>query len=115
VQDFRKLAVWHNACDVAVIVYRLTASYPSAERYGPVAQLRSSAISVSSNIAEGCGRRGAGELSRFLEIAIGSCSELESQLSQRLGYLLDEPGALEAVTRLKKQVIKLQQRVDQRR
>jgi four helix bundle protein len=113
------LAVWHNACDVAVIVYRLTASYPSAERYGLVAQLRSSAISVSSNIAEGCGRRGAGELSRFLEIAIGSCSELESQLivSQRLGYLLEEPGgaALVAVTRLKRQVIKLQQRVDQRR
>jgi four helix bundle protein len=87
--DYKQLSVWKFAHLFALGVYRGTESFPTAERFGLVAQLRRAAVSVVSNIAEGSGRRGDREFARFLRIAYGSTCEVESQLllSRDLGYL----------------------------
>jgi len=88
-RDFRDLAVWQKSHRFAVDVYRATASFPHEERYGLRAQLRRSATSVPTNIAEGCGRNGERDFARFLSMAAGSASEAEYLLllSLELGYL----------------------------
>lgn len=88
-QDFRNLKVWHKAHAATLDVYRITRTFPADERFGVVSQARRAAASIGANIAEGCGRRGDGELSRFLQIAMGSASELEYHLllSKDLEYL----------------------------
>jgi four helix bundle protein len=79
VQNFRDLKVWGKAHRLALDVYRATRPFPREERYGLTSQLRRSATSVPSNIAEGCGRS-QGDFGRFVQIALGSASELEYQL-----------------------------------
>ena len=76
-----KLAVADRAMAMAVEVYRLTNHFPSSERFGLSAQMRRAAVSVGSNIAEGCGRSGDRDFVRFLEIARGSTTELAFQLT----------------------------------
>jgi four helix bundle protein len=89
VQSPTRLRVYHEAEELAVLVYQLTGSLPAEERYGMVQQMRRAGVSVASNIAEGCGRAGNRELVRFLTIALGSATELECQLriARRLGYI----------------------------
>ena len=79
-QDFRKLAVWQRSHQLALDVYARTASFPKEELYGLTSQLRRASTSVPANIAEGCGRGGGADLARFLQIAMGSASELEYHL-----------------------------------
>jgi len=79
-KDFRKLQVWEKAHQLGLALYQVTASFPRDETYGLVSQIRRAAASIPSNIAEGCGRDGDPELSRFCIIARGSASELEYQL-----------------------------------
>lgn len=90
-QDFRDLKVWHKAHAVTLAVYRTTMSFPREEVYGLTSQIRRCGVSVSANIAEGCGRDGNVELARFCEIAMSSASELEYHLllAHDLGYLPD--------------------------
>jgi len=90
-RDFRELKVWEKAHRLSLEVYRRSNSFPAEERFGLTAQLRRSAVSIGSNIAEGCGREGERELSQFLRIAAGSVSELEYQLllARDLDYLTD--------------------------
>jgi len=78
--DFRKLEVWQKSQHLVASIYRLTSAFPSTERYGLCAQMRRAAVSVSANLAEGCGRMGDTELRRFVRISLGSLSELECQL-----------------------------------
>lgn len=79
-QRFRKLLVWSEGVALARAIYRLTAEFPSEERFGLTAQLRRAAVSVPSNIAEGSVRRSRKDFCRFLEIALGSLAEIETQL-----------------------------------
>jgi len=79
-KNFRDLEVWQKAHEVTLAVYKATATYPSEELYGLTSQMRRCSVSVAANIAEGCGRRGNGEFHRFLQIAMGSASELEYHL-----------------------------------
>lgn len=90
--NFRQLSIWKRAHSFALEVHRCTGSFPVTERYGLAAQMRRAAISVVSNIAEGCGRHHDRELAYFLRIARGSVRELESQLllSRDLGYVAQE-------------------------
>ena len=79
-QSFRGLRVWNEAHGLTLAAYRVTRGFPQTERYGLSAQIRRSAASVCANIAEGCGRRGGNDFARFLQIALGSASELEYHL-----------------------------------
>src|SRR5689334_17972112 len=79
-QSAGNLRVTAHARSLAADIYRLTAIFPVSERYGLTARMRRAAVSIGSNISEGCGRTGDRELVRFLHIALGSASELEFQL-----------------------------------
>ncbi len=88
-QNFRKLLVWEKSHTFVLAVYGATQNFPKTEAFGLTSQLRRSAASIPSNIAEGCGRGSNAELSRFLQIAMGSTSEADYQLllARDLGYL----------------------------
>jgi four helix bundle protein len=79
-QDFRNLIAWQKAHILALSVQRMTQTWPSRGNAGLVGQLRRSALSIPSNIAEGAGRGTDKEFASFIQIAIGSCSEAEYQL-----------------------------------
>ena len=79
-QDFKNLRVWKRAHELTLEVYSETRSFPPEETYGLRIQMRRSAASIGMNIAEGCGRRGDAEFGRFLQIAMGSATELEYQV-----------------------------------
>ena len=79
-RDFRDLLVWQKAMDLAKQVYEVSKIFPSAEQFGLTSQIRRSAVSVVSNIAEGQGRETPGDFARFLNIARGSLAELQTQL-----------------------------------
>jgi four helix bundle protein len=91
-RDHTKLRAFELADEVAVLVYRVTAEFPKNELFGLTAQLRRAAVSVPSNIVEGCARDSEGDYLRFLNIAFGSLRELHYQidLSKRLGFLHNE-------------------------
>jgi len=88
---YKELHVWQKAIDLAVEVYRITEKLPTEEKYGLISQMNKSAISIPSNIAEGAGRNGKKEFDNFLEIALGSSFELDTQIiiSNRLEYVSD--------------------------
>jgi four helix bundle protein len=76
-RDFREFKVWEKAHSLTLDIYKATATFPRAEMYGLTSQLRRASSSIPANIAEGCGRGGNAELARFLQIGMGSASELE--------------------------------------
>ena len=85
----KDMEVWKVAVDLVTKIYKETKLFLEDEKYCLVLQIRRSAISIPSNIAEGCGRKTDKDSARFIDIAIGSISELETQLiiSEKLGYL----------------------------
>ena len=91
-KDFRDLKVWKKAHGFVLGVYRDSRSFPNEERFGLTSHLRKSASSITSNIAEGCGRETDKDFARFLSIAAGSTSETEYQLllARDLDYLSEE-------------------------
>jgi four helix bundle protein len=114
VQDFKKLRVWDESIELAADVYRVTAEMPREEIYGLIAQMRSAVVSISSNIAEGSGRASKADKARFFQIAIGSASELESQLlvGRRLGMLGDIDMLMDHVDKVRRQLIRLKKNVE---
>lgn len=87
--NFRELKVWEKARLLVKEVYLVTQIFPKEELYGLTNQIRRCAVSIPSNVAEGCGRNSDNQLSHFLDIAHGSSCELETQLilSHDLTYL----------------------------
>lgn len=87
----QQLRVWQESMELVVAVYTLTSTFPASERYGLASQMQRAAVSVPSNIAEGAARGSKADFLRFLHIARGSLSELETQclIAQRLGYNSD--------------------------
>jgi four helix bundle protein len=79
-KDFHKLKVWQKAHELTLVVYQISSTFPKEGLYGLTSQIRRSAMSVPTNIAEGCGRNGDADFGRFLQIAMGSTAELEYQL-----------------------------------
>ncbi|WP_321376081.1 four helix bundle protein [uncultured Draconibacterium sp.] len=79
-KDFKNLKVWQKGMKLVVDIYKSTKLFPQEELYGLTSQIRRSAVSIPSNIAEGAGRGSNKEFSRFLDISLGSSFELETQI-----------------------------------
>ena len=79
-RDFRKLNVWIQGIEIVTQIYKLSEQLPDTEKFGLKSQIQRAAVSIPSNIAEGASRNSEVEFKRFLEIAIGSSFELETQL-----------------------------------
>ncbi|MDD2353088.1 MAG: four helix bundle protein [Candidatus Caldatribacteriota bacterium] len=90
--DYKKLKVWKNAHRFAIDIYNLTKNYPDEEKFGMIAQIRRSSLSIPTNIVEGCGQNENGNLIRYLGIAKGSAFESEYHLllSKDLGFISEE-------------------------
>jgi four helix bundle protein len=90
-RDHKKLRAFELADELAVLIYRVTKTFPKDELYGLTSQMRRAVVSVPSNIVEGCSRESHIEYLRFLEISLGSLRELRYQfsLANRLGYIAD--------------------------
>ena len=88
-QDYQKLKVWQKSHEFVLKIYKATSSFPREEIYALVSQIRRAAVSIPSNISEGCGRFGNRELKHFMSIAMGSATEVKYQLmlSKDLGYI----------------------------
>lgn len=86
---FRDLKIWQKSMNLVTQIYKETESFPESERYGLISQIRRSAVSIPSNIAEGYGRNSGGDFKRFLNISMGSLFEIQTQLqiAQNLKYL----------------------------
>jgi four helix bundle protein len=78
--NYQELKVWQKAVELAQLTYKVTAGFPNDERFGLTSQIRRSAVSVASNIAEGAGRNTNKDFQNFISIAAGSAFELETQL-----------------------------------
>ncbi|WP_167613344.1 four helix bundle protein [Maribellus sediminis] len=91
-KNFKNLEIWQNGIELVVDVYKKTESFPNEEIYGITSQIKRSAVSIPSNIAEGSGRGSNKDFNRFLDVALGSSFELETQLiiANRLKFLNDE-------------------------
>ncbi|MCB0371576.1 MAG: four helix bundle protein [Muricauda sp.] len=89
---FKDLEIWRLSRKFCSDIYQTTSSFPETERFGISNQLRRASVSVPSKISEGCSRKSNKDFSRFLEIAIGSMYELETQLliSNDLGFISEE-------------------------
>ena len=79
-QDFKNLAVWKKSHTLTVDVYGMTRSLPKDEMYGLMSQLKRACVSIEANLAEGCGRGSDADFGRFVQIAMGSASEVECHL-----------------------------------
>jgi four helix bundle protein len=92
VKTLKDLDAWKKALDFAESIYTLTARFPKEEQFGLISQLRRSAVSVPSNIAEGAARSTRKEFIQFLHVALGSLAEAETQLilARRLDYQVED-------------------------
>jgi four helix bundle protein len=89
IETYRDLEIWQKGIDVVKEIYTLTAKFPKEESYGLTSQMKRAAISIPSNAAEGFRRQYNKEFKQFLYIVLGSCAELETQItiSRELGYI----------------------------
>ena len=106
-QSFRDLQVWRRAMQLTVAVYRLTQDFPREEQFGLTSQIRRSAVSIPSNIAEGQGRTTAGEFRQFLGMARGSNCEVQTQLEIARALKFGNPGLIDEVESLSNEVRKM--------
>ena len=114
--SYKDLVVWQKAIDLTIDIYSLTKSFPKEEMYGLVSQIRRSAVSIPSNIAEGQARKYHQQFSHFLSIAQGSLAELETQviIAMKLGYIAGEQKDLfDAMHSIGKMITRLKQNLTQ--
>ena len=107
--DHKDLDVWKQSMLLAEDIYALTKEFPSEERFGLSSQIKRAVVSIPSNIAEGAGRKGDKEFIQFLYIAMGSLSELETQLilSDRLQFVNSIEIYLNQIEKIKKMLFGL--------
>ena len=115
-ESHRDLLAWQQAMDLVVTVYLDTASFPREEIYGLTSQMKRSAISVPSNIAEGAARNSSRELRQYLGIACGSVAELQTQLELaiRLRFLKSDARSVLQAGRVARLVVALRKSLNER-
>lgn len=108
-KDHKDLDVWKQSMVLVEDIYTLTKNFPSDEKYGLSSQIKRAVVSVPSNIAEGAGRKGDKEFIQFLYIAMGSLSELETQLilANRLQFTNSVESYLSQIEKIKKMLFGL--------
>ena len=101
---YKELKVWVKSVELCEIIYKITASFPSEEKFGLTNQIRRASVSIPSNIAEGAGRNSSKEFRQFLAVAAGSCYETETQLliAQKLNYTKEESEAFLLIEEIQK-------------
>jgi len=104
---FRDLVVWKKSMQLAVGIYELTKEFPREEIYGLTSQMRRSAVSIPSNIAEGQGRANPAEFRQFISIARGSNCELQTQLELALALKFGNPAAIDLAQQLSEEIRKM--------
>ena len=118
-RNFKNYEVWANAMNLTVDIYSIIKSIPKSEEYNLKNQIIRSAVSIPSNIAEGCSRKSKKDFCRFLEISLGSAFELETQflLCIRLGYFnMDQTNeTLDLLNKTQRQINKLIKLIDPNR
>ncbi len=111
IRSFRDLVVWQKAMDLVELVYAITKKFPADERYALTSQLNRASVSVPSNIAEGYGRHSTADYIRFLQIALGSLNEVQTQLELgcRLRFVGEDAvtGASSLCTEIEKMLVVL--------
>ena len=103
---YKDLVVWQKAMQLTKEVYKITEQFPSEEKFGLVSQMRRSAVSIPSNIAEGS-RRGNKEFNHFLRVALGSASELETQIELAVELYMCDPQTFRDVEKYLNEVLKM--------
>ena len=113
-KSHKDLLVWQKSVELVTRIYSETKSWPAEEIYGMTAQIRRAAVSIPSNIAEGAGRGGKKEFSRFLFIALGSLAEVETQIeiAERLGFAIDALGIDNALQEIRRMIVGLNKSLD---
>jgi four helix bundle protein len=108
--NLKELKIWHKAIELSTEIYRLTANFPTEEKYGLTSQIRRAAVSIPSNIAEGAGRNSDKEFTYFLGISNGSSYELQTQLiiSKNLNLINDVDQILDQIDQIQKMNYSLQ-------
>lgn len=110
--EYKKLNVWLESIEFVTAIYSVTKKFPAEDRFCLISQINRSAVSISSNIAEGAGRNSDGEFIQFPGIAVGSSYELETQLmiARNLGYISDIDWAplSDKLDKIQKMIFKLQ-------
>jgi len=101
----KDLEIWKKGIDLVMEIYKSTKNFPDEEKYGLVSQMRRAAVSYPSNISEGAARNSNAEYIRYVYMALGSLSELETQtiISGKLGYINNTESILENIGVLRKQ------------
>ena len=96
IKTYRDLNIWNAGIELVKDIYKLTVKFPKQETYGLVSQMRRSAISISSNVAEGFRRYHNKEYKQFLYVSLGSCAELETQvtIAKELKYIQGDKEAV---------------------
>ena len=109
IQSHKDLKIWQLSILFVRDIYSITSSFPIEERFGLTNQMRRAAVSIPSNIAEGAGRNGKKEWIRFLHIALGSISELETQLeiAKVLEFMDDPAKEIEQLIYFRRMILKL--------
>lgn len=114
-RDFRQLKVWEESHKLTLEIYRITKEFPKEELFALTNQMRRASASISSNIAEGCGRGSNKEYAHFIQIALGSAFEIDYQLllSKDLGYFsLESYHVLnEKIDKIKRQLASLLKKI----
>ena len=103
-RDHKELDVWKAGIDLVTEIYSVTLSFPKEELYGLASQMRRAAVSIPSNIAEGAARKSENEFVQFLFVALGSASELETQviIAEKLHYLSSTEALFTRIDSVKK-------------
>jgi four helix bundle protein len=108
-KSHKDLTVYKTSIDLVVDVYRISRSFPDAEKFGLTSQIRRAAVSVPSNIAEGAARNSKKDFIRFLSIALGSLAETETQLeiAQRLEFIRENRELDEKIIYIRRMILNL--------
>ena len=111
-RDFHKLMIWQRSHRLTLEIYKISKTFPKSEIFGLTSQIRRAVSSIPTNIAEGCGRNSKKEFAHFLQIAIGSATEVEYQLllAHDINYINDDDYQIltDETVAVRKMIIKYQ-------